>query len=153
MLSWVMKMKKIIQFFTKESRRWHLIVSFCLGAILLSFLSVFQKAALGASPFAMKGFIVPVLFGGISGVIIGKHLIKIRRLNTRLQQRINTLESFLPICSNCKRIRKPRSDPKKMDSWEQIESYIGRHSDAVFSHGICPKCEEELYGNQEWYKK
>ncbi|MBW2167247.1 MAG: hypothetical protein JRG74_14525 [Deltaproteobacteria bacterium] len=101
----------------------------------------------------MKGFIVPVLFGGISGVIIGKHLIKIRRLNTRLQQRINTLESFLPICSNCKRIRKPRSDPKKMDSWEQIESYIGRHSDAVFSHGICPKCEEELYGNQEWYKK
>ena len=47
---------------------------------------------------------------------------------------IKQLTGLLPICSYCKRIR---SDG---DYWEQVESYIGEHTDAVFSHGICPSC-------------
>jgi sigma-B regulation protein RsbU (phosphoserine phosphatase) len=47
---------------------------------------------------------------------------------------IKRLTGLLPICSYCKRIRSDH------DYWEQVESYISDHTDAVFSHGICPPC-------------
>jgi hypothetical protein len=60
---------------------------------------------------------------------------------TELQTALSTvrqLKGLLPICSYCKRIR---SDE---DYWEQMESYIAQHSDAQFSHGICPGCMEDV---------
>jgi len=56
----------------------------------------------------------------------------------------NTLGSFLPICANCKKIR------KNDDSWTPIEEYIHDHSETEFSHGICPECAKKLY--PEFYK-
>jgi response regulator RpfG family c-di-GMP phosphodiesterase len=56
---------------------------------------------------------------------------------TELQQalsRVRVLSGLLPICAYCKRIR----DDK--DYWTQIEHYLSVHSDARFSHGICPEC-------------
>ena len=50
---------------------------------------------------------------------------------------IKRLTGLLPICSYCKRIR---SDT---DYWEQVEGYITEHTDARFSHGICPECLEK----------
>ena len=47
---------------------------------------------------------------------------------------IKQLTGLLPICSYCKRIR---SDE---DYWEQVDSYLAEHTDARFSHGICPSC-------------
>jgi phosphoserine phosphatase RsbU/P len=47
---------------------------------------------------------------------------------------IKRLTGLLPICSYCKRIRSDH------DYWEQVESYVTEHSDAMFSHGICPSC-------------
>jgi len=79
--------------------------------------------------------------------LVHRKLIEIGKLNAQLQQRVNTLESFLPICANCKKIRKPDSDPKDMDSWDHIESYISERTSSQFSHGICPECREELYGD------
>jgi PAS domain S-box-containing protein len=52
---------------------------------------------------------------------------------------VKTLKGFIPICASCKKIR----DDKGF--WSQIESYISRHSDAKFSHGICPDCSKKLY--------
>jgi CheY-like chemotaxis protein len=52
--------------------------------------------------------------------------------------RVKQLSGLLPICSYCKRIR---SDA---NYWEQVESYIANHSDARFSHGICPPCYENV---------
>lgn len=108
---------------------------------------MFQKALIGADPFALKGYLVPLLFGGVSGAILGIYIVKVRELNAKLQQRVNTLESFLPICSNCKKIRKPNSDPKKMESWQQLESYISEKTSSQFSHSICPECMQKLYGD------
>ncbi len=90
---------------------------------------------------------IPFLFGGISGAIIGIYIVKVRELNEELQQRVNKLESFLPICSSCKKIRKPDSDPEKVDSWEKIESYISNRTSSQFSHSICPECMKKLYGD------
>ena len=53
--------------------------------------------------------------------------------------KIKTLSGFLPICASCKKIRDDAG------YWHQIESYIRDHSDAEFSHGICPTCAERLY--------
>lgn len=80
--------------------------------------------------------------------LVHRKLIEIGKLNAQLQHRVNTLESFLPICANCKKIRKPDSDPKTMDSWEHMETYISKRTSSTFSHGICPECMEELYGDE-----
>ena len=50
---------------------------------------------------------------------------------------VRLLEGIIPICSYCKKIR----DDEK--SWHQMENYISRHSEAKFSHGICPECFEK----------
>ena len=54
---------------------------------------------------------------------------------------IKTLRGFLPICSQCKKIRDDKG------YWNQIEDYIKEHSDADFSHGICPECAKKLYSD------
>lgn len=58
----------------------------------------------------------------------------------RQRKRIKILQGFFSICSHCKRIRTEEG------KWEQIESYIAKHSEAEFSHGICPECREKHYG-------
>lgn len=60
----------------------------------------------------------------------------------KLQQAIDevqNLRGILPICSSCKKIRDDKG------SWSQIEVYIRDHSEAEFSHGICPECAKKLY--------
>lgn len=59
---------------------------------------------------------------------------------------IKTLSGLIPICSSCKKVRDDDG------FWNQIESFISEHSDAMFSHGICPECRDILYpelGNDE----
>jgi membrane protein implicated in regulation of membrane protease activity len=53
--------------------------------------------------------------------------------------KVKTLSGFLPICASCKKIRDDNG------YWNQIEAYIQTHSDAEFSHGICPECAKKLY--------
>jgi len=61
-----------------------------------------------------------------------------KKLKDALNQ-IKTLRGLLPICANCKKIRDDKG------YWTQIESYISDHSEAEFSHSICPDCAKELY--------
>jgi PAS domain S-box-containing protein len=53
--------------------------------------------------------------------------------------KLKTLSGMLPICSSCKKIRDDKG------YWEQIEVYIRDHTEADFSHGICPECAAKLY--------
>lgn len=54
-------------------------------------------------------------------------------------ERVKTLSGLLPICSHCKKIRDDEG------YWQNVETYIAKRSDAVFSHGICPDCLNEFY--------
>jgi hypothetical protein len=54
---------------------------------------------------------------------------------------VKILTGLLPICAACKKIRNDAG------YWERIEGYIMAHSQATFTHGICPECNEELYGD------
>jgi len=71
------------------------------------------------------------------------HILELKEL----LEEVKTLSGLLPICSNCKKIRDDKG------YWNLIENYIEKHSEASFSHGICPDCSEKLYGNQDWYIK
>jgi DNA-binding response OmpR family regulator len=74
---------------------------------------------------------------------------RVVRLQTDLTDRIEeledalahvkTLQGILPICMHCHKIRSDQ------ESWERIETYIQAHSDAEFSHGLCPECLETHY--------
>lgn len=52
---------------------------------------------------------------------------------------VKALSGLLPICSSCKKIRDDQG------YWTQVETYISKHSDAVFTHGLCPDCTKELF--------
>ena len=51
---------------------------------------------------------------------------------------IKTLKGFIPICASCKKIRDDEG------YWKQLETYISEHTDAMFSHSICPECLEKF---------
>ena len=62
---------------------------------------------------------------------------RIREVEDALS-RVKQLQGLLPICSYCKKIRDDQN------YWHQVESYVGKHTDARFSHGICPECTEKF---------
>ena len=57
----------------------------------------------------------------------------------------NLLSGFIPICASCKKIRNDEG------FWDQIEQYISEHSQAKFTHSICPNCAKKLY--PDFYKE
>lgn len=67
---------------------------------------------------------------------------KIRAQKDELQKAlsdIKKLRGILPICASCKKIRNDEG------YWDQVEIYISEHSEAEFSHGLCPDCIKKLY--------
>jgi PAS domain-containing protein len=64
------------------------------------------------------------------------------RLNVELKdalEKIKTLSGLIPICAGCKKIRDDKG------YWNQLEHYVEEHSDAVFSHGLCPECFQKYF--------
>ena len=75
-----------------------------------------------------------------SAYSIGKFMNVLARQKEELEAmlaRIKRLEGVIPICAYCKKIR------DNQNSWQQLEKYISDHSEALFTHGICPECTEE----------
>ena len=64
-----------------------------------------------------------------------------RRLVALEKTVVNAIGGFIPICSNCKKIRDEEGE------WLPIERYIMDHTEHEFSHGICPECKKTLYGH------
>jgi len=63
-----------------------------------------------------------------------------KQMNEKLEAalaQVKHLEGIIPICMYCKKIRDDQQ------TWQQLEAYISSHSEAMFSHGICPHCAEE----------
>ncbi len=54
---------------------------------------------------------------------------------------VKTLQGLIPICASCKKMRDDKG------YWNQVEEYILDHTDATFTHGICPDCARRLYGD------
>jgi AmiR/NasT family two-component response regulator len=77
-------------------------------------------------------------------IALARHadLVELRRVNQELQTalgEIKTLRGILPLCSFCKKIRTEEG------TWENVDVYIHKHTEADISHGLCPDCLKEHY--------
>ena len=77
-----------------------------------------------------------------SNMALEKDIVERRKAESELREalaQVKTLTGLLPICANCKKIRDDNG------YWSSVEKYISTHSEAEFTHGICPECLEKLY--------
>ena len=112
-----------------------------------------------SSFISINAILVSLLFVNLVGYIISRRFHTTRRiqfdlwmdekkLRNELQEafeNIKVLKGLLPICASCKKIRDDKG------YWNQIETYIMEHTEADFSHGICPECAKKLY--PEWVQR
>jgi sigma-B regulation protein RsbU (phosphoserine phosphatase) len=103
---------------------------------------VVQGLRTGANDYIVKPFNRTELLARVS---IGAQMVGLQRSLTRhiaelesALKRVKQLGGLLPICSYCKKIR------DDSNYWQQVESYVMHHSDAQFSHSICPSCYESI---------
>jgi ligand-binding sensor domain-containing protein len=92
--------------------------------------------------FIILGLVVVGIVYGFFRLRLWQHVKKEKELQERIREalaNIKVLSGLIPICANCKKIRDDKG------YWDQLEEYIGAHSDATFSHGICPDCASELF--------
>lgn len=91
----------------------------------------------GAQDYLVKGRVDADLLGRAIIYAIEREKLRVKLLEARNQ--IKILQGLLPICAHCKNIR----DDKGL--WHQVEEYVTRHSEAEFTHGICPACARKFY--------
>ena len=80
----------------------------------------------------------------VSSILFGIIILYTRHLERALSK-IRMLESILPICSYCKKIRISDSEGKNIESWQPIEYYFSEHTDTTLSHSICPDCMKNYF--------
>jgi ligand-binding sensor domain-containing protein len=92
--------------------------------------------------FLIAGAALVLAFAGAYRLRVRGLLTRERELDRRVEEalaHVKVLSGLLPICASCKKIRDDRG------YWNKLEQYIGDHSQAAFSHGICPDCVRRLY--------
>ncbi len=85
----------------------------------------------------------PVLVNASNGLIRIMVLCLVAFLvarTARAERQLKVLHGLLPICMFCKRIL------DEHERWQRLETYIAQHSEAEFTHGVCPECAKERYG-------
>jgi len=99
----------------------------------------FFRAGLISAVLALLAIVAgALLFIGVTEPLVRNLEQSVAEL-TEAMGRVKQLSGMLPICASCKKIRDDAG------YWTQIESYIKEHSEAEFTHGICPECAEKLY--------
>jgi len=102
--------------------------------------NVVQGLEAGADDYVTKPFdpreLRARLHAGARVVQLQKALLERNQELVDALKRVKQLQGLLPICSYCKKIRNDRN------YWEQVDAYVASHSEAQFSHGVCPDCFE-----------
>ena len=109
-----------------------------------------EETKAGAMDYLVKGRIDAAMLERSIRYAVERNRIERRLENTvnELEEalnKINTLSGLLPICSHCKSIRDDGG------YWNRLETYIASHSNAEFSHSLCPNCLKQYY--PDMYKR
>lgn len=113
--------------------RWGLPLAVLLSVVRLYFALVWDAPwHFGYS--VANAVIRIVVLGGLALL-----LHRLARQERELEQRVETLEGLLPICSGCKMIR------DEQDQWHPLEGYISERTNAEFTHGLCPTCIQRYF--------
>jgi hypothetical protein len=125
-----------------NGRRWGLIL-----AIFMPLVRFYFNIALWTIPWtiieASINALIRIVVLSSFALIIDRTAIQTRKLS----RQVSLLEGLLPICSYCKKIR------DQNDQWQVMEKYIMDRSVATFTHGICPDCRREHFGDVPMKKK
>ena len=114
---------------------WGIVSKIDLSEVRAPFIRAGELSALIAVVMVVLGALV---FVKITDPILERLRETVLNLETALRE-VRTLRGILPICSFCKRIRNDQG------YWDQVESYVSEHTDANFSHGVCPDCLAKHY--------
>jgi DNA-binding response OmpR family regulator len=102
--------------------------------------NVVQGLEAGADDYVTKPFdpreLRARLHAGARVVQLQRAVLERNQALEEALKRVKLLQGLLPICSYCKKIRNDRN------YWEQVDAYVASHSEAQFSHGVCPDCFE-----------
>lgn len=100
-------------------------------------------AIVSASPMASEDGVYRGSYGVVTNITERKEAeMALRQANEQLRQameQVRTLRGIVPICMHCKKIRDDKG------YWNQVEVYVRKHTEAEFSHGLCPECLVRLY--------
>ena len=125
----------VVIFFTVANSAWFLIRAF--AAVFLTG----QVYDILHSTFVTRFSFLITLVNNI-GLMTGLIVLNGQRIELELKtamDEVRTLQGIIPICSSCKKIRDDKG------YWQQVEHYVRQHSQAEFTHSICPDCLRKLY--------
>ena len=105
--------------------------------------SAVEALRLGAADYLLKPCNNEELFLRISNCMEKREM----------RRKLAFYENILPLCSVCKKIRNDEGCEHGKGQWQTMEEYLKNKTGLEISHGMCPKCADALYGDQEWYKK
>lgn len=114
--------------------------------LVISIVAILAAWAVIAAPTLSSGemassLAITLLGAGLSLLVLRRRIVSAIHL-FELEQRVETLESILPMCANCKKTR------DHTGKWQSIEEYIeDQQAGTQISHGSCPSCTEEMYGD------
>lgn len=129
---------------------WHVGLRSGIYMALLAAATWFTADYVSAHPYASPGIAGWNALMELAACIVMAGIASVVRTQLRAREKLNMelfetmaqikrLEGLLPICAACKQIRNERGE------WELIEKYITAHSEAQFSHSVCPECARRLY--------
>jgi len=133
------------------------VLLFPIGALLYAvtrrtFVGPLERLAAAGAQFARGEVPAPLAFSGrdeLAGVARTfnemveartRALTETQELLTASVAEVKVLRAILPICASCKRIQGEDGE------WEAVESYVREHTNAEFSHGLCPDCAQKTWG-------
>jgi uncharacterized membrane protein YccC len=123
----------------------HLTLIVAVGATLLTILGLFYPISGTTDWLAVTNRWLSLITIWVAAILVflykraeEERRVLVRQLQDALAN-IKTLRGLLPICAWCKKIRDDHG------YWNQLETYIGAHSDAEFTHGLCPACAQKLH--------
>lgn len=106
-------------------------VSVAAGCIVLTLIGYWFSDASAPAWIALSNRALAIGSIWISAVLAWRHL--------NAKQQINVLQSLLPICASCKKIRDDKG------YWSQVEEYLEAQTKTILTHGICPECTQKWY--------